>query len=95
MNRTEPRIAKKIPGNLKNKRRKIKYGQSWKLRRQKRRRRRKVGTVSSVIADLIDGHEDAGDDGHSSKDEERDSKGDLFDGRAIIMLGIRRKIVHH
>lgn len=53
----------------------------------------KEHTMSSVTADLIEGHKDSGDDNNGSKDEERDGEGDLFDGRAI--MNCVRKIIHH
>lgn len=55
--------------------------------------KREVPTMSSVAADLIEGHKDAGDDNNGSKDEERDGEGDLLDGRAI--MNCVRKIIHH
>lgn len=44
--------------------------------------------MSSIVADLINRHEDAGNDSNSSEEEERDGEGDLFDRRPIVVYGI-------
>lgn len=51
-----------------------------------------VGTVSSVAADAVVGHEGADDDAQGSEDEEGDGESDLLDGR-LVMNGVGS--LHH
>lgn len=51
-------------------------------------------TVARVAANMIDSHEDAGDDADDAEDKKRDGESDLLDRRSVV-YGVSRIRVHH
>lgn len=61
-------------------------------------------TVSTIAADVVEGHDEADDDADGTEDEEGDGESDLLDGRPVIhrirglhhyvVVSYRERVVH-